>query len=232
MRFSDQAPTRIYRTPARRLRTFLRRLVVLMAFATVAAVALNHPFASSSSQDGSGSGAAARGHGEPNELAHPGVGIPRVGDGRLGEADGAVPDGTTVFDDGVPAVTNLDPDLLEALQAAAADAGRDGITFLVNSGWRSSAYQQHLLSDAVTEYGSAAEAARWVATPETSSHVSGEAADIGPDNAESWLSEHGSGYGLCQIYANEPWHYELRSDAETNGCPQMYADPTQDPRMR
>ena len=36
--------------------------------------------------------------------------------GGLGEADGAVPDGTTVFDDEVPGVANLDSDLLGALR--------------------------------------------------------------------------------------------------------------------
>ena len=76
------------------------------------------------------------------------------------------------------------------------------------------------------------EAARWVATPETSAHVSGDAVDIGPLDATAWLSEHGAGYGLCQIYGNEPWHYELRPDAVDDGCPAMYADPTQDPRMQ
>ena len=34
--------------------------------------------------------------------------------GALGEADGAIPDGTTVFDDEVPGVANLDPALLGA----------------------------------------------------------------------------------------------------------------------
>jgi zinc D-Ala-D-Ala carboxypeptidase len=37
---------------------------------------------------------------------------------------------------------------------------------------------------------------------------------------------------LCQIYSNEPWHYELRPEAIDHGCPPMYADPTQDPRMQ
>ncbi len=42
----------------------------------------------------------------------------------------------------------------------------------------------------------------------------------------------GAEYGLCQIYANEPWHYELRPDAVEVGCPALYADPTEDPRMQ
>jgi hypothetical protein len=152
--------------------------------------------------------------------------------GALGEADGAVPDGTTVFDDGIPGVAKLDPALLGALRQAATDAAHDGVGFVVDSGWRSARYQEHLLREAVSEYGSEAEAARWVATPTTSAHVSGDAVDIGPSGAAAWLSEHGAEYGLCQIYGNEPWHYELRPDAIDQGCPAMYADPTHDPRMQ
>lgn len=152
----------------------------------------------------------------------------------LGEEDGVVPDGVTVtvFDDDVPAVANLDPDLLDALRQAAADAADDGVDFHVNSGWRSPEYQDQLLRDAISTYGSEEEAARWVATADTSAHVSGDAVDIGPPDAAAWLSEHGSAYGLCQIYRNEPWHYELRSEAIDDGCPPMYDDPTQDPRMQ
>ncbi|MDQ1726696.1 MAG: zinc D-Ala-D-Ala carboxypeptidase [Frankiaceae bacterium] len=156
------------------------------------------------------------------------------GDSRdpLSAAGGAVPDGTTVFDDQVPGVVRLDPALLGALRQAATDAGGDGVKFVVNSGWRSPAYEDQLRGEAIATYGSAAEAARWVATGTTSAHVSGDAVDLGPSAATDWLSRHGSEYGLCQIYANEPWHYELRPDAFADGCPAMYADPTHDPRMQ
>jgi D-alanyl-D-alanine carboxypeptidase len=149
-----------------------------------------------------------------------------------GEADGALPDGTTVFDAGIPGVARLNADLLGALRRAAVDAAGDGVELGVDSGWRSPAYQEHLLREAVAKYGSEAEATRWVATPTTSAHVSGDAVDIGPSSAATWLSEHGAAYGLCQIYANEPWHYELRPDAVDHGCPPTYADPTHDPRMQ
>ena len=62
--------------------------------------------------------------------------------------------------------------------------------------------------------------------------MSGDAVDIGLGDATAWLSKHGAGYGLCQIYRNEPWHYELRPKAIDRGCPRMYADPTHDPRMQ
>jgi zinc D-Ala-D-Ala carboxypeptidase len=153
--------------------------------------------------------------------------------GALGEAGGAVPHGRTVFEDETPGVANLDPALLGALRRAATDAADDGVEeFVVTSGWRSPEYQEQLLHDAISKYGSEKEAARWVATPNTSAHVSGDAVDIRPFNATAWLSAHGAKYGLCQIYSNEPWHYELRPEAIDHGCPPMYADPTHDVRMR
>jgi hypothetical protein len=167
---------------------------------------------------------------------HPPAGSVAAGRAHLGstqsEADGAVPDGVTVFHDEHPGVANLAPDLLRALRKAATDAADDGVTFYVNSGWRSPKYQEQLLREAISEYGSEKEAARWVATPDTSAHVSGDAVDIGPSDAAAWLSEHGAAYGLCQIYRNEPWHFELRPEAIDGRCPPMYADPTHDPRMQ
>ncbi len=165
----------------------------------------------------------------PGELPRP----PRASQqGALDIADGEVPNGVTVFDDQFPAVAELDPALLSALRGAARSAARDGIEVYVDSGWRSRSYQEQLFRDAVAKYGSAQRAARWVAAPGTSAHEAGKAVDLGPSGATAWLSEHGAAYGLCQIYRNEPWHYELRSDAEAHGCPAMYADPTDDPRMQ
>ena len=152
--------------------------------------------------------------------------------GVLGQADGAVPDGTTVFDDQIPGVANLDPDLLAAVRQAGIDAADDGVRFFVDSGWRSPAYQEQLLREAISKYGSAEAAARWVASPDKSAHVSGDAVDIGPSRATAWLSEHGASYGLCQIYGNEPWHYERRPAAIDHGCPPLYPDPAHDPRLR
>jgi hypothetical protein len=150
------------------------------------------------------------------------------------EVDGVIRGGDqpTVFDVDRVAVSKLDPALLAALQRAATDAADSGVTFLVNSGWRSPVLQDRMLQDAIAHYGSEAEAARWVASSATSAHVSGDAVDIGPLPTLDWLAQHGADYGLCQIYANESWHYELRPDAASQGCPQMYNDPTEDPRMQ
>lgn len=158
--------------------------------------------------------------------------VPGSGGRAVGTTDGKVPDGVTIFDDHYAAVTRLDPSLLGALRDAATDAKGDGITLFVNSGWRSRTYQEELFAEAVTKYGSQAQAARWVARPGTSVHEAGKAVDIGGSAADAWLAAHGAAYGLCQIYRNEAWHYELRLRAIDDGCPAMYADPTHDPRMQ
>lgn len=150
----------------------------------------------------------------------------------VGVADGEVPAGVTVFDDQFPAVTRLDPVFLHALRQAATVARGDGVRFEVTSGWRSEKYQQQLFDQAISTYGSPTKASRWVAHPGTSVHESGRAVDISSDGAAEWLARHGADYGLCQIYANEPWHYELRPDAIDSGCPATYADPTHDPRVQ
>jgi D-alanyl-D-alanine carboxypeptidase len=127
------------------------------------------------------------------------------------------------FDTHRAAVGRLDPDLLDAIQEAAHDAEKDGVTLVLNSGWRSRAHQQRLFDEAVSRYGSEEEARRWVSTPDTSAHVAGDAVDIGPTDGAQWLGEHGAAYGLCQIFANEIWHFEL---ATTPGgdCPDLLPD--------
>src|SRR5215211_4144957 len=183
MRQTASARTRTHRT----LRPYAIGLVVV----TAAIIGpLVHQSASSSAPS---FGEVRRGHhaGATTEV-----------DGAVTEADGVLPDGVTVFDDQYPGVANLDPDLLRALREAATDAADDGIDFYVNSGWRSPEYQNQLLREAVSEYDSEEEAARWVATADTSPHVSGDAVDIGHSDSTAWLSEHGAEYGLCQIYRN------------------------------
>jgi D-alanyl-D-alanine carboxypeptidase len=224
------------RTAPRRLRICRIHVALLLVVLGAIAAALGSQLLASSSSTATSPTDVPRS--EPRGLRSEHRGAPgapgALGErGALGEADGAVPDGTTVFDDETPGVANLDPALLGALRQAATDAAGDGgVEFYVDSGWRSPAYQEQLLHEAVLKYGSEAEATRWVATPNTSAHVSGDAVDIGPSGAAAWLSEHGAEHGLCQIYGNEPWHYELRPKAIDHGCPAMYADPTHDPRMQ
>ncbi|OBK94064.1 peptidase [Mycobacterium asiaticum] len=136
--------------------------------------------------------------------------------------DGSLPDGRplTPFDVQNPAIGRLDPTLLSAIQSAATAAGNDGITMTITSGWRSPAFQQRLLDEAVQTYGSLAVARQYVQTPAASRHVVGEAVDVGGVGADQWLIANGARFGLCQIYANELWHFELAADAAGN-CPAL-----------
>jgi hypothetical protein len=165
---------------------------------------------------------------DPDTQVTPGA-SPAPPDGRVDVADGFIADGDMLspFATGYPALAQLDPALLAAVQAAARDAEDDGVTIGISAGWRSAEYQQALLDEAIAHYGSVAEARRWVDTPEVSRHVRGEAVDILPTAADDWLRQHGSDYGLCQIYANEIWHFEL---ATTPGgrCPRLLPDASHD----
>lgn len=166
------------------------------------------------------------------ELIHNGADATRAqsGGSSVTAADGVLAEGTSVFDSS-PGVARLDPALLAALHRAAAEADEDGVTFVVNSGWRSTKYQERLFRDAIADHGSEAAAAQWVAPSDRSAHVAGHAVDLAPA-AAGWLAEHGAAYGLCQIYDNEPWHFELRTEAVSGRCPERYTDPTEDPRLQ
>lgn len=129
-------------------------------------------------------------------------------------AEGGLPNGQRLspFDLSSPAVNRLDPALLDAIEKAANAAAVDGITMGLTSGWRSPEFQQQLFDDAVVQYGSVDIASQYVASPLVSKHVVGKAVDVGPAGADDWLIRNGAAFGLCQIYANEVWHFELASD--------------------
>jgi D-alanyl-D-alanine carboxypeptidase len=157
-----------------------------------------------------------------------GAGGSPVGSSSFGADDGVIPDNESVgVDSELPAVTRLEPALLDALRQASDAASIDGQTIDVTSGWRSVRYQEDLFAQAVVTYGSEEAAREFVAPPTRSKHVTGDAVDIGPLDAQFWLMEHGSKYGLCQTYANERWHFEL---ATTPGgvCPEMLPDASGD----
>ena len=135
---------------------------------------------------------------------------------------GWLPDGVTLspFDVANPIVGSLDPALLGAIQDAARKAAAENIDIQINSGWRSRGFQQRLYDDAVRAYGSADIASQFVASADTSKHVEGKAVDIAPVEADKWLIAHGRQFGLCQIYANEIWHFELAVD-DQGRCPPL-----------
>lgn len=135
---------------------------------------------------------------------------------------GWMPDGQTLtpFDVSNPALAQLDPSLLNAIQDAASAAAAQGVELRITSGWRSKGFQQRLFDDAVRKYGSVDIARQFVASPEISKHVVGQAVDVAPADADNWLIRNGAQFGLCQIYANELWHFELAVDEQGN-CPPL-----------
>jgi D-alanyl-D-alanine carboxypeptidase len=156
-------------------------------------------------------------------LGRPLVSAVAEGDPRPGVADGYVDAGSPIPPTAdVPAIDNLRPALRDALRAAARDAQADGVAVLVTSGWRDQRYQDWLHEQAVAR-GGEQEASELVAAGSTSRHLTGEAVDVGPTDADSWMQQHGNRYGLCQIYANESWHYELAT-TPGGGCPPSYPD--------
>ncbi|MBJ7339140.1 MAG: M15 family metallopeptidase [Mycolicibacterium sp.] len=145
-----------------------------------------------------------------------------IGSGAVDTTGGSIPDGqmASPFDVKNPVVGFLDPVLLKAIQDATQAAAVDGVDLRLTSGWRSKGFQRRLFDEAVTSYGSVEIASQFVASPEQSMHVMGKAVDVGPVIADEWMIRNGPRFGLCQIYANEIWHFELAVDAQGN-CPPL-----------
>ncbi len=103
----------------------------------------------------------------------------------------------------------LDPALATAYQLAEGQARSEGVTLWITSGFRTWAEQDQLWRDAIVQYGSPEAARRWVLPPQESSHVTGHAIDVGPQPGADWLHANGNRWGLCRMYENEWWHFEL-----------------------
>lgn len=149
-----------------------------------------------------------------------------VNDDGLTDDDGYIAEGSSLpLDSDLPAVSRLSPDLLTALQRAQAAMKQDGdgADITIADGWRSERYQEHLFAQAVRQYGSEEEAERWVKRGADSAHVRGDAVDIADAGAMDFLNRFGNEWGLCQVYANEAWHFELRT-TPGGECPTQSAD--------
>ncbi|MEU7144422.1 M15 family metallopeptidase [Nocardia sp. NPDC046473] len=117
----------------------------------------------------------------------------------------------------------LQPGLAVAYSLAESEAHAQGVPLSITSGYRTPAEQQQLWDNGVATYGSPEVARRWVLPPEESTHVSGRAVDVGPQAGAQWLEANGTRWGLCRMYDNEWWHFEL---ATTPGgvCPPIRPD--------
>ncbi|WP_416382750.1 M15 family metallopeptidase [Nocardia brasiliensis] len=146
------------------------------------------------------------GVGAPQAVAGPGVAIDQRE--ALGSAAGT---------------EGLEPRLALAYTLAEGEAHAQGVPLSITSGYRSREEQQWLWNDGLAKYGSPDEARRWVLPPEESTHVSGRAIDVGPQEGAHWLEVNGNTWGLCRMFDNEWWHFEL---ATTPGgvCPPTKPD--------
>src|SRR5512139_3841723 len=108
-------------------------------------------------------------------------------------------------------------------QAAAKLAGISA--FVLNSGYRSAAYQQRIYDCWVAQLGSPQAARQYALPPNQSAHVAGYAMDIAPQSAATWLESTKGEFGLCRRYADEPWHFEYQWAYRTKGCPALLPQP-------
>ena len=129
---------------------------------------------------------------------------------------------------------NLKPmvraDIYPYIQLMINDAKRDGVEFIIDSGYRSYNYQQVLLDNLIKEKG--AEAYTLIALPGSSEHQTGLAIDIayyhngvyddnvkGEDKEAIWLANNSYKYGIILRYPKdkenitgfqyEPWHFRF-----------------------
>ncbi|MEN8142343.1 MAG: M15 family metallopeptidase [Thermodesulfobacteriota bacterium] len=111
----------------------------------------------------------------------------------------------------------------DAFIVMAAAAAKDGIGLMVDSGYRSAAYQQRIYKRKMAQGDDFYAVARWVAPPGYSEHMTGTTLDLVPSNwsfngtlADKWLQENGGVFSFTQSYpqnspggfAWEPWHWK------------------------
>jgi hypothetical protein len=97
---------------------------------------------------------------------------------------------------GVP----MRPDVAAAFDRLAAAAARtEGLSLIVNSGFRSDAEQAALFAQNPDP--------QWVAPPGTSLHRCATELDLGPPSAYGWLAANAGRFGFLKRYAWEPWHF-------------------------
>ena len=91
----------------------------------------------------------------------------------------------------------------------ASDAASQNITIV--SGYRSNDTQEVLWQAALTKYGDAADARKWVAPPGNSMHNKGLAVDLGFPSGNAgrdWAHNNVGTFNLTFRLSNEPWHVE------------------------
>ena len=113
----------------------------------------------------------------------------------------------------------------QAFLAAQKAAQAAGQSFILNSGYRSAAYQQRIFDCWVNQLGSEQAARQYALPPDQSAHVQGYAMDIAPPSAAAWLESTKGQFGLCRRYEDETWHFEYQARYKTQGCPALLPHP-------
>jgi len=112
----------------------------------------------------------------------------------------------------------------KALIEMAAGAKADGILLQVDSGYRSSWYQEQIFLRLMKKGRTYEDLIRFVAPPGYSEHMLGTAVDFSPGNwrfartpAYQWLKDHAADYGFSETYPEnngrhpwEAWHWRYR----------------------
>lgn len=117
----------------------------------------------------------------------------------------------------------LNPALALAYTLAETEAHNVGVPLSITSGYRTYEEQEQLWINGINTYGGPDNARRWVLPPNESSHVAGDAIDVGPISGAQWLQANGNRWGLCRMYENEWWHFELAT-VPGGVCPAMLPD--------
>ena len=120
---------------------------------------------------------------------------PAAAEGQPAFASGGGYTGPLAYRQGKP----MRPDVALAFDRMAAAARGDGVSLIVNSGFRSDAEQARLFA--------ANPNPKWVAPPGQSLHRLGTELDLGPPGAYRWLAANARRFGFIQRYAWEPWHF-------------------------
>ncbi|WP_194916040.1 D-alanyl-D-alanine carboxypeptidase family protein [Catenulispora rubra] len=147
---------------------------------------------------------------------------PPPADGENGDCENTSHD--TPADDAVK-FSGMTHGTQQAFLTAQKAAQATGVSFVLNSGYRSAAYQQRVFDCWVKQLGSPQAARQYALPPSESAHVQGYAMDIAPPSGAAWLESTAGKYGLCRRYQDETWHFEYQSRYKTQGCPALLPHP-------
>ncbi|WP_227982478.1 M15 family metallopeptidase [Nocardia spumae] len=152
------------------------------------------------------------------------AGIALAGVAAPAAAEEPAPTGSAAGTDG------LEPMLATAYTLAERQAHQEGVPLWIASGHRSPAEQERLWEEGIATYGSPGAARQWVLPPDESTHVTGRAIDVGPEQGAQWLQDNGNRWGLCRTFDNEYWHFEVQT-VPGGVCPPRWPDASVRPKV-